>query len=358
MAKRLVENIALSVIVAFTTYLVYLTGVCAFVYFNEISSPTWSDFETTHVSTDFGWVPKPNVQSSDILCESRTEFEYCHDSLGFKIPCGSPIDYKNPNKILFLGSSFTYGQYCPADSSFPYLTTNLLGDRFECLNGGVCGQGLVMQLIRAKQLIPLIKPSIVVIEVQNSGIERSQTHFLATWPTHLALPYYSQEIDGGLALNNPVYQLKFMTDINIQPGDSFTFSALIRTMWFGSLLQIRDHTQFVSYLFSEHPMPSSNRSRTLDYTFDEIGKLCVENGAKMVILTLSKVKELKELDNLVDGYSQLEFNLNSNEDFGTKYLITDGVPKQVVDNHFNASANFLIAESLAGYLRDDKHKIQ
>ena len=102
--RRVLSTYGLSMATFLVIYCLYLVGTCVIVYLQELSSETFSDFESTHLITEYGWTTKPNIKAADILVVSGTQYEYCHDSAGFKIPCKSPNDYSNPNKILFTDS--------------------------------------------------------------------------------------------------------------------------------------------------------------------------------------------------------------------------------------------------------------
>jgi hypothetical protein len=82
------------------------------------------------------------------------------------------IDYSKP-RILFIGDSITFGYGLNYEETFAAKIGKLLGDKFEVVNLGVQGYGTDQALIRMRQYIGTIKPSIIVYTHIPDHLERN-----------------------------------------------------------------------------------------------------------------------------------------------------------------------------------------
>ncbi|MCD6309655.1 MAG: hypothetical protein J7M18_03010, partial [Candidatus Eremiobacteraeota bacterium] len=121
---------------------------------------------TFHPELGFGHIPGSRTKLLNI--------PICYDENGFRIPKDKKYTEKRP-LILALGGSFTFGDMCFAENTFPFLVGKYLGG--STVNGGGCSYGLSQMLILARKLIPEYKPDIVLVQYSPWLVDRSITPF-------------------------------------------------------------------------------------------------------------------------------------------------------------------------------------
>ena len=129
--------------------------------YEHLKNPKRGRKQSMHTSHNLlGYAPKPNTIGTQIAGGLSTN-PLKYSSEGLRIPLDDTRQFKKqPDKILFLGGSYTFGSMCLAEESFPYLVAKEFSAKE--LNAGVPGYGLVQMMIRAKTLIESHKPALVV----------------------------------------------------------------------------------------------------------------------------------------------------------------------------------------------------
>lgn len=107
-----------------------------------------------------GYAPRPDYRSAGIN----------HDQLGTRSTPGSngPTD----GLVLAVGDSNTYGDEVTDAESWPALLEALTGH--EVVNGGVIGYGLDQTVLRAEQLVPIVRPSAMIVSFIDDNLLRSE----------------------------------------------------------------------------------------------------------------------------------------------------------------------------------------
>ncbi len=92
----------------------------------------------------------------------KTSIIYRYDDLNLRIPSKSDLVTADKN-ILFLGASHTEGIGLNYEDTFAHHVSSSLG--YGCYNAGISRACIGVVYDRAKQLIPLFKPDIIVLQV-------------------------------------------------------------------------------------------------------------------------------------------------------------------------------------------------
>ncbi|MCL5038024.1 MAG: hypothetical protein M1269_13070 [Chloroflexi bacterium] len=321
----------------------------------------WSSKNYTY-DRDLGFAPKPGT-SSDIY-----GVPVCYDDEGFRIPEGAGLN--TPKKrplVLALGDSFTYGDMCPAENTFPHIAGKKLNG--TTLNAGGCSYGLSQMLLLAKKLIPEYKPDYVLAQYSPWLAERSMTPFGTDTFCILTNPYFAKSGNGGIFIYPVVFKSKIF-DLPLKkyvenPGKNGWLSFLINV---GIPLYTAEDINMLKYNIARFtgkiPAPYSDRDKIVKYTYEEMEKLCEQNGSKLVIVMLGaysiairpdelprpELKILKGLNGpvLVDAITPLYGRLGekSGEAYRKEYCSWVDNPPRCVDEHPNKLAHEIIAEKI------------
>lgn len=135
-----------------------------------------------------GWVQRPGVSDPD----------FTTGDFGVRMPSRNVVPLKQGG-ILMVGDSFGTGSEVLDNESWPAQLEAALGK--QVINAGVGGYGLDQIVLRAEQLIPLLKPQILLVETRlgfANAVNRMSVYGGAPKP-------YYEPVNGKLVLhNNPV----------------------------------------------------------------------------------------------------------------------------------------------------------
>jgi hypothetical protein len=143
--------------------------------------------EVSAYDEDLGWTMKPNIRSEDL---NTTTYGLRYTSEKEPIITGG--------KILAVGDSFTAGSEVADKDSWPAHLSRILST--NVYNGAVGGWGTDQIILRAKQLIPLVKPKTVILGFLASDIERAGYKIFGGG----AKPYFEIVNDQLIRYNKPV----------------------------------------------------------------------------------------------------------------------------------------------------------
>src|SRR5262249_54734766 len=99
--------------------------------------------------------------------------------------------------MLAVGDSFTVGWDVADEESWPALLEQLTAT--PVVNGGVAGYGIDQSIMRAEQLLPVVRPSVLLVGMLRDDIKRA--NFSAYG---LPKPYYVVDNNGLVLRNSPV----------------------------------------------------------------------------------------------------------------------------------------------------------
>ena len=138
-----------------------------------------------HAQVDpvLGWVSKPNFSSPG------------HTSLQHGIRRNGTETEIRTGHILAVGDSFTEGWEVEDDDSWPAYLERMTG--IPVINAGVGGYGTDQTILRAEQMLPIVKPKTLIIGILDFDLDRTEhTSF------HSPKPWFSVE-NGALQHHPP-----------------------------------------------------------------------------------------------------------------------------------------------------------
>ncbi len=140
-----------------------------------------------------GWVLRPNIRlNSDDPARSTTTGEH---GIRLNRPAAGPAP---PGAILAVGDSFTYGTDVGDRESWPAHLERLIGS--PVINAGVPGYGTDQIALRAETLLPILKPSILVVSFYQHDFDRAGMKVYGGG----GKPYFTVENGSAVLHNVPV----------------------------------------------------------------------------------------------------------------------------------------------------------
>jgi hypothetical protein len=136
-----------------------------------------------------GWIPRPGFSGSKNVW--HTQVSITPDGIRSNGPPGAPLSGR---PILALGDSYTFGDETSDAESWPAHLER--STRRPVWNAGVFGYGIDQMVLRARQLVPKVKPEWVVLSFIPDDINRCE---LSMRGAHK--PYF-RLVDGALKLEN------------------------------------------------------------------------------------------------------------------------------------------------------------
>ena len=307
---------------------------------------------------ELGYVPRPNVEMIQHVPGRPVSVRF--DSSGFRVPPGVADSGSGP-VVLFLGDSFTFGAAAEADESFPTLAARLVGG--TGLNAAVGGYGLAQVLVRARRLIPALRPDLVVVQYSPWLVSRAQRLFAPAAFGTVPAPYFVDSADG-LRLEPPAFASPNF-DVPISeyarsretrfPGFVWDVGLPLfsRSDWSRAWLGAR-----VAIGWQASPVQDSER--IIRATYSQIADLARDHGARMLIVVLrlgcgeTAADEVAGIvgARVVNAHAILCLRLGGGN-WDRAYSFWAGQPPKVVNRHPNPAAHRIIAEQLARVMRTD-----
>lgn len=360
--KKLLFPICLSLIALLTAY--GLTVVCRarpLYSYAKGHSRGWRS-PVYRPDPELGWVPIPGARSAHTF-PVGPDIPMQFDADGFRIPVGEQRADRSRPLVLALGDSFTYGDACLAEDTFPRKVAQSLGGTE--LNAGVCSYGLAQMMLLAERLIPRYSPDYVLIQYSPWLFDRAATHFAPTYFSYGANPFFADTHTGSVKMRRPVFS-GYVIDLSpwrALPRGPFDFASFLLH---GALpLFVHDDISILSYRARRAigliKQPTKNRSEVLKTVYGRIQALCAQNGSFPLIVILGNSsaevpvpEELRELGMpLVNAHASLISALPEATDdaYRRAYGHFRGSPPICVDGHPNPRAHALIAESVVYHIR-------
>jgi hypothetical protein len=284
---------------------------------------------------------------------------------GFRVPAGD--SGASPRKrpfVMALGCSFTYGDACLAEDTYPFLVAQGLDG--TALNAAKCAYGLSQMLILARRLIPQYRPDYVLVQFSPWLVGRGTSGFARSTFGAVPVPYLTLD-DGRVAVQPPlfrarVFDLPFHRFDNDRRGWSellpFFFTA-------GAPLFLHDDVQRLAChvrRLGGWPVEAAGHdagaaadaiSRAV---YREIALIGGDNAARVVLVRLShplerhhlELKELYREVVYVDAQATLDAAVpEADKDaYYRRFGHWRGSPPQLVDTHPNPAAHRIIAREI------------
>lgn len=316
-----------------------------------------------------GLKPIPNARTlyhydyhNDVREEiPRPKIPIAFDNNGFRIPLSniSKVNESNKINLLFLGDSFTFGDACLAEETFPFLVSK--ESNLSYINAGFQGGGLAHMLIFAEKLIPQYKPDYVIVQYTNWLVQRGTSMFAPYGFCRIPFPYFAEQ-NNGYVLELPAYNsyVKFIDPQHIKSlykGKFIKFlfkEALLSSLYDGWYLL---KTEFL-LITGQLPRPATNLWDVEMYAYSRIKTIAEENGATVIILNLGNIEYSKYSHSLFSDpniyFAEADSSLNDflktspSKDYCMEFChwIVKGKDMILIDRHPNPKAHRIIASSI------------
>jgi len=269
---------------------------------------------------------------------------------GFRVPVEKDLESGRRPCFLFLGGSYTYGDACRAEETFPYLVGKHFGG--AALNAGVCGYGLAQIYLLARDLLPRYRPDFVIVQYSDWLINRATREFSPTYFFKIPYPYFTEN-QNTLTIVPPVYRTAlFDYDISQLRENPPGVSDYLRFISRAALpLQVHEDARFLLFCLKKLsgmiPQPVPDRQKVVDFVYGNISDLCARHGARMLVVGIRQQSYRMDASwEYVNADKGLHEGLQSDKDYDRLYSHWRGNPPVKVDNHPNAHAHRIIAEQL------------
>ena len=312
-------------------------------------------------------IPNSSGFHSYTIDTTRKQIPIFLDSLGFRT-AAPQFALKSDTSLLFLGCSFTWGDFCPAEKTYSYRVSQGLNSQY--INAGTSAYGLAQMLILAREYIPKQKPKIVFVQYSPWLADRARFTFYPSAFGIMPFPFIYRTTDG-FDVHRP-----FFASSLYQPESAHfkqtarSFSDKLAFVWqVGLPVVVKDYFKqkwaFWQMSLGTEPRAESNNQAIERYVYEEIAKICQENGTQLVVVNLGgfgydetrfdnhydRTRFQKTVANknltFIDVDSSLRAGLKTHKEYD-KYLLWDKTGKDSVlfDNHPNANTHRLIAEQI------------
>jgi hypothetical protein len=208
------------------------------------------------------------------------------DSLGFRTVPDS-LRIRTGETDLYLGCSFTFGDYVEAQKTYSFLTSALM--EHNCINGAILGYGAGQMVQIAEKLIPKRPFKHVFIQMSSWIVPRAMELNGPTRFGYRPFPYYSGSGDS-FSLNLPAYKTKMYSFRNWRKTERTYLEKVKFSFSDGYNIEVHD---YLAYRFAQVkmslgilPEPTRDKTALEKYFYDHMIDLCVQNSVTPVILKL------------------------------------------------------------------------
>ncbi|HPJ71286.1 MAG TPA: hypothetical protein PK636_01220 [bacterium] len=307
-----------------------------------------------------GFAPIPGSSGAHIF-PVGPDIPMRYDADGCRIPAGGdPRAGSDRVFLLSLGCSYTYGDGCRAEDTFTDVVGSTLGLR--TVNGGVCSYGLATMLLRARELIPRLRPEIVLVQWSPWLLSRAKSPFAAVYFGVVPQAYF-YDTPEGVAIHSPVFRA-------VLPEIPFwewrrtpaSWPDFLSFLWRGAIpLLVHDDFHMLVYRLKKLaglvPPRGTKNLEIVRAVYSEIDRLAREYGGKAVILYLpwqsgppGVPPELRALGlpvvNAMKPLAEYRAAHPGEGSFRGMFAHYRGDPPRLVDSHPNPLAHRLIASEI------------
>lgn len=272
---------------------------------------------------------------------------------------------KNDTTNLFLGCSFTFGNYITAEESYPYLVSKILENNY--VNAAKSGGGIGQMKQLLDTLLAKNNFKYVFIQMSKWLTKRGKRLSYKTYNGKIAYPYFSDDKNGGFILNYPAYTTYYSK--RDWTKNSFSYLEKLHfTVTDGFLVEILNYYAYnMAVIKSKLGIINkpTNRKKVLEkYFYNYAIETCRKHKVTPIVLKMSypnekcsdlmkliKSKNVKiiDLDLPLDRVLQLQKRGGYNDYFKIHYqLKNDSI---MIDGHPNSYANQLFAKEIIKNLK-------
>ena len=162
------------------------------------------------------------------------------DSNGFRVVPDS-LKLKSDTTDLYLGCSFTFGDFLDARFGYPYVTSKLLGHNY--INAGASAYGLGQMYQLAERLVKKDRFKYVFIQLSPWLSSRAMDLSGPTLYGYRPFPYFSDE-GTGFKLNLPSFSTSMYLSNNLRETPPTYFEKLKFVLNEGRKTEINEYTSF------------------------------------------------------------------------------------------------------------------
>ena len=296
-----------------------------------------------------GWMNKKNVDT--VVDMGSGERSFSINSQGFRGKTEYSKD--NPNRIIALGDSFTFGYGEDNDETYPYfLEQEFKQDikNIEVVNMSCTAYGLDQEYLWFKRDGEDLNGKILVLGLLDLNFSRAT---LSRWIQGENKPRF-KIVDGGLELTNvPVPKPAPVGSSRISKSDAVDILFSWRGSYFLSFM--RDKLYNVTLFFTKQFPDFSESFRLGKEILRELNALCEERGVKLVIVLFPKSDWEKDLQPVYYSMKSLDEELGVEVIDIVEVFNERGSWKDMYSSmgHFSPEGNAVVArviyERLKGY---------
>lgn len=297
---------------------------------------------------------------------------------GFRIPAKTQ-NADSDTLMMFLGCSFTWGDYSLAEENYSSQAIDLL--KYRSLNCGTDAYGLAQMLMLAERKIPKHRPKIVSVQYSPWLADRARFMFFPSAHGVMPFPFVTKDKDSKFyihepffrsSLYNPSYKYYKTSPASFLDKFSFFLKVGFPVVFLDGLKQRMAQWKMT---FGILPTAESDNQQIEKYVYESIYAICKRYGARMVVLNIGGFgysneqrlsnhhdrKHFNETMNLelvknvtfIDADSVLRAGIKPKENY-SKYVQWGKVSKTdsiLYDNHPNPMAHKIIAKTFVEALR-------
>lgn len=311
---------------------------------------------------ELGWAPIPGAESAHVFPVGPS-VPMRYDENGFRVPCGdSRPSWRRP-LLLALGCSFTYGDACLAEDTFPHKVAASLGGTE--INAGVCSYGLAHMMILAERLIPKYEPEYVLLQYSPWLLPRATTYFAPTYFSYWPAPFFADSNGAALFIQPPVFSGYF---VDLSPWRGTKRSPMdFLSFLFRTGVPLSLHDDFSILLFHARsamgliPQPTTKYNKVLATVYGAIRSTCSKYSSIPLLVVLGNSSKPVPLPpkisalgiDVVNAHAALLAALPAptKNSYREAYGHFRGSPPVYVDGHPNPHAHTVIAEAILRSIR-------
>lgn len=289
-------------------------------------------------------------------------FPMQYDERGFRIPAfESPARALVRPLVLALGCSYTYGDACPVEKTYPYLVAERL--HATSLNAGKCAYGLAQMLLLARELIPRERPEYVLVQQSPWLVGRGTSGFARATFGSVPVPYFT-DAASHVEIAPPAFRTRLF-DLPLQRYDNprrglAEFASFVWNV--GLPLFAHDDAQLLLHrarrLAGRVPPSASDEDAVVKAAYREILALARSAGSLLVVVRLSHPLDdsppplggLGREEGVLVVRAQEALNRRvperTKDAYQRRFAHWRGEPPVLVDTHPNPEAHAVIAEEI------------
>lgn len=283
------------------------------------------------------------------------------DSLGYRtVTPNSKINADTLN--LFLGCSFTFGDYIEAKHTYPHLVSKKLDNNYINTGASAYGFGQMIQLIDS--LIPKYDFKYVFIQMSPWLADRAMKLTGPTFYGYRPFPYFSDKQDS-FKLNYPVFKSKMYKNKDLRETKPNYFERVQFFFTQGKNIEIMDYYTFNWNRFKSGIInkPTIRKKELEKYFYDYAINSCRKSGATPIILKLRYENddcadivdfiESKEVQVINLDYSLNELSQHNSLKYQALFSIYHKLENDsiLIDGHPNNYAMELFSETIINNIK-------